>query len=69
MMQCRCEQVVALSDAVLLARFGERARFIAASVRGISDEPVQVSSLVHHPRAQDRRLCLAILIPPGLGAP
>ena len=38
----RCEQVVALSDAVLLARFGERARFIAASVRGISDEPVQV---------------------------
>ena len=38
-----CRQVVALSEAVLLARFGERARFIAASVRGISDEPVQVS--------------------------
>jgi len=35
-------QVVALGEGVLKARFGERARFIAASVRGMSDEPVQV---------------------------
>ena len=60
---------MALPDAVLLARFGERARFIAASVRGISDEPVQVSTLADiHRRNADVHatpLCLHLCALPA----